>query len=144
MRVECIPCRRTRRGNPAADSGHAVMGRAVAVPLKLDFPDPDAQDGRGNGVHSLMGHHVKVLHERPDTLCVDGQERRHSDGCGIGSWQWRLGNAHATDVKTLVTAWQSPKNWVFLWQSVALRYVTTTAVPLAVTISIEPFWPTVS
>jgi SAM-dependent methyltransferase len=27
---------------------------------------------------------------------------------------------------------------------VALRYVTTTAVPLAVTISIEPFWPTVS
>jgi hypothetical protein len=26
----------------------------------------------------------------------------------------------------------------------ALRYVTTTAVPLAVTISIEPFWPTVS
>jgi hypothetical protein len=29
-------------------------------------------------------------------------------------------------------------------RSVALRYVTTTAVPLAVTISIEPFWPTVS
>jgi len=26
----------------------------------------------------------------------------------------------------------------------ALHYVTTTAVPLAVTISIEPFWPTVS
>ena len=27
---------------------------------------------------------------------------------------------------------------------VALRYVTTTAVPLAATMSIEPFWPTVS
>jgi hypothetical protein len=27
---------------------------------------------------------------------------------------------------------------------VALCYITTTAVPLAVTISIEPFWPTVS
>jgi len=26
----------------------------------------------------------------------------------------------------------------------AVRYVTTTAVPLAVTMSIEPFWPTVS
>ena len=29
-------------------------------------------------------------------------------------------------------------------RSVASRYVTTTAVPLAVTISIDPFWPTVS
>lgn len=75
------------------------MGRAVAVPLKLYFPDPDAQDGRGNGVASLISHHVKVLYERPDAFHVDGQERRHSNGCGIRSWQWRLGNAHAIDVR---------------------------------------------
>jgi hypothetical protein len=33
-------------------------------------------------------------------------------------------------------------NW-FCWDGERF-YVTTTAVPLAVTISIEPFWPTVS
>ena len=75
------------------------MGRAGAVPLKLDFPDADAQDGRGDGVPSLMSHHVKVLHERPDAFRVDRHERRYPDGCGIRSWQGRLGNVHAIDIR---------------------------------------------